>query len=378
MAPAAPAYWDRVRAELRPRSFAIVAGIALVFSTQIVFHPHLLDMWDLADIALAWAEYFFEVLLIGAALLAAVVAVEQAPVRRSVRWMLLVLALVVPALWLTTMFSWHFSGAWWSVPPLATVGQAARFALLGVFVLSVRALHAHAQRADDEARRLREAQRELERQADEAQLQLLQAQIEPHFLFNTLANVRRLYRKQPQAGADAIDNLMTYLRAALPGVRRTVSTLADEFELAQAYLELFKVRMGARLRFKLDLPPELRRQPFPPMVLVTLVENAIKHGLAPADLGGTVEIVARRRGPHLEVTVSDDGIGFGPTAGGSGVGLVNIRRQLATRYGDRARLLLEQGGSGVRAQISVPWTTEDLAAPGRRVPTVAAPAANAP
>jgi LytS/YehU family sensor histidine kinase len=91
-----------------------------------------------------------------------------------------------------------------------------------------------------------------------------------------------------------------------------------------------------------------------------------------------VEIVARRRGPHLEVTVSDDGIGFGPTAGGSGVGLVNIRRQLATRYGDRARLLLEQGGSGVRAQISVPWTSEDLAAPGRRVPTVASPAANAP
>ena len=95
---------------------------------------------------------------------------------------------------------------------------------------------------------------------------------------------------------EAIDNLMVYLRAALPQVRRSASTLGEEFELAQAYLQLFGVRMGARLRFTLDLPPALRALPFPPMVLLTLVENAIKHGLAPADLGGTVRIAARVAG----------------------------------------------------------------------------------
>ena len=200
------------------------------------------------------------------------------------------------------------------------------------------------------------SQRELERQAEEAQLQLLQAQIEPHFLFNTLANVRRLYRRQPAAGAEAIDSLMVYLRAALPQVRRTESTLGDEFDLAQAYLQLFRVRMGSRLRFTLDLPPELRAVPFPPMVLVTLTENAIKHGIAPADLGGTVRLGARLDGGQLQVTVSDDGVGLGAaSAGGSGVGLVNIRRQLAARFGDRARLTLEDAGTGVRSRISLPW-----------------------
>jgi sensor histidine kinase YesM len=130
--------------------------------------------------------------------------------------------------------------------------------------------------------------------------------------------------------------------------------LGDEFELVQAYLQLFKVRMGRRLRFTLDLAPELRPLPFPPMVLVTLAENAIKHGLAPADLGGTVDVAASRNGTSLVVTVTDDGVGFGASAGGTGVGLVNIRRQLAARYGDGARLTLEQQG-GVCARIVVPW-----------------------
>ncbi len=122
----------------------------------------------------------------------------------------------------------------------------------------MRALRCHARSADDSARQLQASRQELERQAEEAQLQLSQAQIEPYFLFNTLANVRRLCRKDPRAGAEAIDNLMTYSRAALPQVRRTESTLGDEFELVQAYLQLFKVGMGRRLHFTLDIAPELK------------------------------------------------------------------------------------------------------------------------
>jgi len=184
----------------------------------------------------------------------------------------------------------------------------------------------------------------------------LQAQIEPHFLFNTLANVRRLYRKQPAAGAETIDNLMTYLRAALPQVRRSESTLSEEFDLARAYLQLLQVRMGTRLRFTLDLPPELRSLAFPPMVLVTLVENAIKHGLAPAGLGGAVQLCARRSDKTLEVSVADDGVGFGPDSGGHGLGLANIRRQLAARFGERASLSLEERDTGgVIARLTLPY-----------------------
>lgn len=349
-------YWQRVGDGLRWPAFATVALLALLVSTQLLFQPHLFEMWEPRDIALAWAEYLGQVAAIGAVLLVAVVAVEQSSVTgRIARALLLAAALVLPVLVLSGLFAWRYSGNWLPAAPWQVVGESLKFSLLGAFAYGVRALQRNVSRVNAEALALDASQRELERQAEEAQLLLLQAQIEPHFLFNTLANVRRLYRQQPAAGAETIDNLMVYLRAALPQVRRSESTLGDEFELAQAYLQLFRVRMGSRLRFVLDLPPELRHVPFPPMVLVTLAENAIKHGLAPADSGGTVRIAARADRARLEVSVADDGVGFGPSTSGSGVGLVNIRRQLAARCGDGARLTLEEGPvSGVCARIVMP------------------------
>lgn len=353
---AEPGYWQRVRRTLGWRAFGVVVLLALAMSTQLLFQPHLFEMWELPDIALSWAEYLGQLSVIGAVLLVAVVAVEQLPLAgRTARVMLLGVALALPVLLLTCLFAWVYSGNWLPAAPSQVLGETLKFSLLGTFGYGVRALQRHAERAKAQALALDASQRELERQAEEAQLQLLQAQIEPHFLFNTLANVRRLYRRQPAAGAEVVDSLMVYLRAALPQVRRTESTLGDEFDLAQAYLQLFRVRMGARLRFTLDLPPELRPQPFPPVVLVTLAENAIKHGLAPADCGGTVRIAARLNERRLQVSVSDDGVGFdGASAGGSGVGLVNIRRQLAVRYGDEARLTLEDADPGVCARITLP------------------------
>ncbi len=127
-------------------------------------------MWDLCDVAQAWAEYFAEVLLIGVTLLTAVVAVEQAPVRRAgARWAFLSLALVLPAVLVLVLFSWRFSGAWWTAPPTAVLGQSIRFASLGAFVFGVRALRCHARSADDSARQLQASRQELERQAEEAQ-----------------------------------------------------------------------------------------------------------------------------------------------------------------------------------------------------------------
>ena len=349
-------YWQRVRAGLSWPTFGTIVLLAWLVSTRVLFQPHLFEMWELPDIAQGWANYFGEVAVIGLLTWLSVVAAEQCRLRTAIaRGTLLAAAIVAPVLLAVWLISWQYSGQWWPAAPQAVLGETLTYSTLGAFVYAARALQRHAERANAQALTLDAARRELEREASEAQLQLLQAQIEPHFLFNTLANVRRQYRKHPAAGAQTIDNLMTYLRAALPQVRRTVSTLGEEFELVHAYLQLFQVRMGPRLRFTLDLPPALRGLSFPPMVLVTLAENAIKHGLGPADLGGTVQLGVRRIGATLEVSVADDGVGFGADTGGHGVGLVNIRRQLSARFGEQASLSLEQRDSGgVIARLTLP------------------------
>jgi hypothetical protein len=349
-------YWRRVRSELNMSVLGIAVALALLISTQVLFQPHLFEMWELVDIVIAWARYFGEVLAISVAMVLAVAMAEHSAVGPGPQQALLVIAaLALPPQVLAVIFAWGYTGTPIPASPLSLFGEALKYSLIGAFLLGVRAVHRRALRAADEARAAHAAHSELERQVDEAQLQLLQAQIEPHFLFNTLANVRQLYRKQPAAGAEAIDNLLVYLHAALPQLRRKTSTLADEFELVQAYLQLFQVRLGERLHFSLDLPPSLRGVPFPPTVLVTLAENAIKHGITPTNLGGTIRIGATGNGEGVEVTVSDDGVGFGAGMGGNGTGLIHVRRQLAARYADAAQLTLEQADDGgVRARILVP------------------------
>jgi hypothetical protein len=358
-------YGQRLRGALGWRAFGVVVLLAWLVSTQVLFTPHLFEMWDLPDVALGWANYFGEMAAIGVLTWVSVMVAEQCRLEPPLAHIALrATAIVAPVLLAVWLMAWRYSGQWWPAAPLAVLGETLKYSMLCAFVYSARALQHHAERMHAQAVALDAARRDLERQASEAQLQLLQAQIEPHFLFNTLANVRRLYRKHPAAGAEAIDNLMTYLRAALPQERRAESSLGEEFELARAYLQLFQVRMGARLRFTLDLPSALRGLPFPPMLLLTLAENAIKHGLAPADLGGTVALCARRSGSALEVSVADDGVGFGPDAGGHGVGLVNIRRQLAARFGDDASLSLDQRDSGgVIARLLLPCSAVPADAP---------------
>jgi LytS/YehU family sensor histidine kinase len=216
-------------------------------------------------------------------------------------------------------------------------------------------VHRRALQADSAAHAAELARAQLQQGESEQQLALLQAQVEPHFLFNVLGSVRRLYRTRPEAGAEAIGSLMRYLKRALPQLRSARTTLGEEIDLARAYLELFQLRMGAQLGFSVEVQAGLEEAEFPPMLLVTLVENAVKHGLAPAG-GGHIRVRARRRGGRLEVSVLDDGAGFGAMAGsGTGVGLANVRRQLAARYGARARLALEAcAPRGACASIVIP------------------------
>ncbi|MBV8633366.1 MAG: histidine kinase [Burkholderiaceae bacterium] len=202
----------------------------------------------------------------------------------------------------------------------------------------------------------------VERQAMQAQLQLLQAQIEPHMLFNTLANLQGLIALDAPRAQYMLDKLIHYLRASLSSSRAETTTLAHEFELMHAYLELMSVRMGARLTYSLTLPPELERFAIPPMLLQPLVENAIKHGLESKIEGGRVEVVAKRDDKRLKISVADDGLGLETGNGvhypnhGTGLGVANVRERLRALHGDAASLTLEPNTpQGAIATLTLPY-----------------------
>ncbi|MBI3346544.1 MAG: histidine kinase [Burkholderiales bacterium] len=189
---------------------------------------------------------------------------------------------------------------------------------------------------------------------DQARAQLLQAQIEPHFLFNALANVRRLLRTEPAAARRMLGDLSRYLQQALPSLREPETTLQREASLVQAYLAVHRVRMGPRLQAALDIPPALQASLLPPMLLLTLVENAIKHGLAPLPEGGCITVTARATTDVLTLSVADDGAGMAQTSG-HGLGLANTRARLRAAYGSAATLSLSRNEPrGVVAILRLP------------------------
>lgn len=194
----------------------------------------------------------------------------------------------------------------------------------------------------------------LDSEVKRARLQLLRAQIEPHFLFNTLATVRTLARIDRPAAVEMIDNLMRYLEEALPRLREEESSLAEELELIDAYLRIHQIRMGSRLAYDLSAPPELRQVRIPTMMLLTLVENALKHGINPALDGGYIRVSAERGRSALVLKVADSGRGM-TAQEGHGTGLANIRTRLTMLYGQEATFSLAQAESrGVVAVISIP------------------------
>jgi len=189
---------------------------------------------------------------------------------------------------------------------------------------------------------------------DEIRLRFLRTQIEPHFLFNALANVKRLYETDPRGGRGLLRAVADYIELALSADRMSRRTVDDEVALTRAYLDIFAVRMGERLRVQLDVPEELRGAPMPPLMLGTLVENALKHGIGPRATGGSIRVEIRREEGDLVARVADDGVGF-RDASGSGVGLSNTRARLATLFGDRGRLdLARNPGGGVVATLRLP------------------------
>ena len=228
-----------------------------------------------------------------------------------------------------------------------------------------------------EAKRKEAEYHRMSQQVTEAKLSALQAQVEPHFLYNTLASVQALTEVDPQQASAMTGHLIAYLRNALPKMRESVSTVGQEIELVRAYLNILQMRMGKRLAFEIDVPPELMEAPFPPLMLPSLVENAIKHGLEPQREGGTVTIRASANG-KLRVSVSDTGRGFAETLG-SGVGLTNIRERLAALYGDAGKLTLEaREPHGVEAAIEVPREGTRPSVTSGPIPVGAEPAVATP
>ena len=233
-------------------------------------------------------------------------------------------------------------------------------ALLTLFLLMLiaRAFAGRAARGEQRAviAESRERSESYARQLAEARLMVMRAQVEPHFLFNTLAHVQALQEIDPPQAVTMLERLISYLRAAMPTMRETTSTLGREVEVVRAYLDLLRIRMGDRLNYTINVPAELNNISFPPTMIATLVENAIKHGLEPKREGGTVAIQVRTIGDQVEVLVADNGLGLGGAqTQGSGVGLANTRERLKMLYGDTGELVVEPNApTGVRALLRVP------------------------
>lgn len=337
------------------RGGLLALSVVFVLSTQLLFQFGLYEVWPLGDILLGWLDHFTDLLIVGACVFAAVTAAAFLPAKSNT-WKhgMLLASIALGALggeFLLTL----------RVPLPADTSAAAVLSSRVARWLVVAGLtylyFAYRRQAAEGAERIHhsELQRiEIDRQMTEARLHSLRAQIEPHFLFNTLANVQQLYRTDRARGRKMLASFISFLRSALPQMRQDETTLRHEVELARTYLDVLQVRMGERLKFSFDVPEELAEMPFPPLALSTLTENAIKHGLNPLPEGGTIEITARIKDSRLRVDVADTGAGLRASEG-TGAGVANLRARLATLYGSAASVDLQANTPrGIRATITVP------------------------
>jgi sensor histidine kinase YesM len=227
--------------------------------------------------------------------------------------------------------------------------------ILGLVITAAALLREREHRESERALQFALERSRLEKQALDARMHLLQAQIEPHFLFNTLANVQALVEAGSPRAAPVLASLIAYLRAAMPRLHDGAPTLGRELDLVRAYLALMQMRMPDRLQFSVDVPAALAERRLPPMALLTLVENAVRHGIDPAEDGGTITVGGRvDEEGGLRLWVEDTGVGMAAHAA-PGTGLHNLRDRLATFFGTPAELLLsEVSPHGLRAELRIP------------------------
>jgi LytS/YehU family sensor histidine kinase len=198
-------------------------------------------------------------------------------------------------------------------------------------------------------------------------MQLLQAQVQPHFLFNTLANVQALVETGSPQASRVLDSLIAYLRAAVPRLDDPATTLKQELELVRAYLELMQMRMPDRLQYALQSDADALSARCPPMTLLTLVENAVRHGIDPSEEGGRIDVDVQLRGDRCNLRVTDTGVGLKRAGNGLGTGLANLRERLKLFFGDDVELrLVAREPHGACVEVDFPVRRNDAAAPADR------------
>ncbi len=346
----------------RPRGFALMFGwrrVRFVLILSGLIGLMLSPGWESGPFSV-----ISRAMLIGLTSMSVFGLFEQWPKRlprRLARWVVQVLAVAVSMPFITAIV--YALSTPEGAPPFYKVSSRmegfsmltglgvliAPWVALGALVRQKEALARHQALAFDLERS------ELERQALDARMRLLQAQVAPHFLFNTLANVQALVEAGAPEAPAVLRSLIAYLRAAVPRLHETATTLGQELDLVRAYLELMHMRMPDRLRFALHVDDGIATLRCPPMTLLTLVENAVRHGIDPSEEGGAIEISAQRRGDRCVLRVSDTGAGLRATEGGLGTGLSTLRERLQLVFGEDVRLSVSaQQPRGVSAELEFP------------------------
>ena len=328
--------------------------IALLMSTQYLAQPFVWRNWPWDEVLAGWVEVARDRVVVALCIGFAIVVASRLPLASlRARTLALGLAILVGAA-AGELLLLAAGAAAATRNATAMLGQVMRWGIVAASLAGMWHLWRSAAETSAAAQAVELRKARLERQATEARLQILRGQIEPHFLFNTLATVRRLQQIDPAQGAQLLSHFVSYLRSAQPAQGEEAGTLGHEIDLARAYLGVVAQRMNGRLTLQFDIDPELRAQRFPPLTIATLVENAVKHGIAPAPGGGTISVSAWRCGDVLEAEVADTGVGFSGESG-SGIGLANVRARLSTLYGPSGALTLQANvPHGVRAVMRVP------------------------
>jgi len=347
--PPRPGLWALLMTTFTPRRLGLNVGLSTLVAV-------LLNPMFVTPFISVWARTVF----VGLVLLLAFDVAGHWPQRWMPRWVVQLLAVGLAAPVATLLaYLWMVEGdvsRFWEHEGL--VSGFVWISAAGLMVGLTLALGALYRERDAQARAQELAfaleRSNLEKQALDARLRLLHAQIEPHFLFNTLANVQQLVESGSPRAAPVLQSLIDYLRAAVPALGDQNSTLGTEMALVKAYLELMRMRMPDRLQFSVSAAPELAGLRFPPMALLTLVENAVRHGIDPSETGGSIRVEAHEQAGKVEVSVADTGVGMPETAA-PGTGLVNLRERLRAFFGEAAQLqMLDEAPHGLKAVIVFP------------------------
>ena len=312
----------------------------------------------------SYALLILRLLLIGFALLLVFGLFERWPARLPAwiaRWTLQVVAVAVVVPFLTAIVyaltTYGDPAPWYkNAVRLQGYSKITMLCLLAAPWIAMSALYRHVSgQAQRHALALQLERSEHERAAAQARLQLLQAQVEPHFLFNTLANVRELVDSGSAQASTLLGSLIAYLRAAVPRLQQATTTLGEEIDLVRSYLEVMQMRMPDRLRFEFHIGAGLDDLVCPPTAVLTLVENAVRHGIDPSEQGGRIEIRIAEQDGRCRIQVLDSGIASAASSTGLGTGLATLRERLQQRFGGDAQLrLVACEPQGTRAELEFP------------------------